>query len=139
MKKNNARAYMQNHFTSMSPGQIVLALYDGVISSLVLAKEAFADGDIARRGTAITKAIAILGELQVALNRQEGAHQDLATSLDALYHYMIHELTSANLKDDPRPLDECKELISGIRDAWAQMLQTLNEEEALANPQSSFA
>ena len=139
MKKNNAHAYMKNHFTSMSPGQIVLALYDGAISALDHGTEAFNDGDVARRGSAITKAIAILGELQVALNREAGPHEELATSLDALYHYMIHELSNANLQDKPQPLLECKDLLSGIRDAWAQMLQSLNEEEATANPSTSFA
>jgi len=136
MKKGYTQAYMENHFTSMSPGQIVLALYDGAISAMDHAVEAFNDGDFARRGTAITKAVDILGELQVALNMTEGPQQPLAVSLDALYHYIIHELTISNMKDDPSSIPECKRLISEIRDAWAQMLKSMVEEAAPA--ESSF-
>jgi flagellar protein FliS len=139
MKKKNALAYLENHFTNMPPGQVVLALYDGTLAALQHAMDAFDEGDVARRGAAITKAVAILGELQVALNLEEGPHQPLAVSLDALYHYMMYEISNANMHDKREPLAECSELISGIREAWSKMLVTLSEEEAVdRDPETNY-
>ncbi len=45
-----ARTYRTNAVLTASPGQLVLMLYDGVLKSLALAREAFAQpGDDPRR------------------------------------------------------------------------------------------
>ncbi len=135
MSKLYSRAYTQNKYLSMSPGQIILALYDGVLSSLEQAVYAMDEGDIAKQGEGIQKALRILTELQASLKTQN--EDDISTSLFLLYDYVSRQLVYANLHDDRDTLMYCGSLIQEVRDGWAEMLKTqttqLSPEDSESN------
>lgn len=120
-----ARTYRANAILTASPGQLVLMLYDAVLNSLDLAKEAFGrPADDPRRIEAINrhllKAQSIITELQLGLNLQDGG--EFAATMHRLYDYHNRRLLEANLRKDIAPVREVERLVREIRDAWAEML-----------------
>ena len=120
-----ARTYRANAVLTASPGQLVLMLYDGVLKSLGLAREAFArPPEDMRRIEAINqhllKAQAILAELQGGLNMEAGG--EFALTMNRLYDYHNRRLLEANLRKQVEPVVEVERLVRELRDAWAEML-----------------
>ena len=57
--------------------------------------------------------------LRASLDVESGG--DLAERLAALYDYMAERLLFANLKNSLAAMEEVSELLTGLRDAWAQI------------------
>jgi flagellar protein FliS len=49
----------------------------------------------------------------------------LARDLDELYRYLTRRLTMANLHDDEAALDECRQLVLPLQEAWASIGPTV--------------
>jgi len=114
-----AQAYLQTHVQSRSPLELVVMLYDGLLRFLGDAGSAIDGGDLAGKRDGISKALAVLSELQSTLNMEQGGH--LATSLDALYTYVNGRLLEATMQNDRAPLDESARLLGPLREAWAEI------------------
>jgi flagellar biosynthetic protein FliS len=87
-----SRAYastgLETAIADASPEQLILMLHDGLLESLHRARLAMAEGRVAEKGEAVSKALAILTEgLMPALDPERGG--DIAANLAALYEYMI--------------------------------------------------
>lgn len=103
-----------------SPHRLILMLFDGAIKSCHQAKTHMQNGSIPDKGMAISKAISIIQEgLRLSLDKDAGGA--LAENLDALYEYMGQRLLLANLRNDQSILDEVLNLLTGLRDSWAQI------------------
>jgi flagellar protein FliS len=76
------------------------------------------NGDVARKGELIGKAISIVGGLRDAVIEDGGA---LAQNLDALYEYISNRLVMANLQNDLDVLQECMDLLTPIATAWDEI------------------
>ena len=61
---------------------------------------------------------------------------ELPGTLYRLYDYVLHNLQQANLKKDPKTIDEADKVISELREAWAEMLTQSPEGQSSA-PQNS--
>jgi flagellar protein FliS len=102
------------------PHRLVLMLFDGAISAIALARLHMSSGEIPQKGSAISKAINIISNgLGASLDMESGG--ELAERLAALYEYITQRLLFANLKNSVATLDECSELLTGLREAWAQI------------------
>ncbi|MDP3438787.1 MAG: flagellar export chaperone FliS [Azonexus sp.] len=102
------------------PHRLVLMLFDGAISAVSLARIHMNSGDIAQKGMAISKAINLITNgLQASLDKEAGG--ELAERLAALYEYMTQRLLFANLKNNVAALDEVAELLTSLREAWAEI------------------
>jgi flagellar protein FliS len=105
---------------SSDPHRLILMLFDGAITAISLAKIHMDAGDIPQKGMAISKAIDIVTNgLQASLDMESGG--DLAGRLAGLYDYMAQRLLFANLKNSAAALDEVSELLTSLRDAWAEI------------------
>jgi len=105
-----------------SPQKLVLMLYDGALKAIFDAKVAMARSEIPLKGSAISKAIAIIDEgLRPALDMNAGG--EIAANLMALYDYISSRLLYANLKNDAHSLDESARLLSELRAAWETLDQ----------------
>lgn len=103
-----------------SPHQLVAMLFDGLVESLAQATGAIQAGKVDVKGKAIGRAVRIVEEgLKAGLNLEAGG--ELAADLQDLYRYLVLRLTHANLHNDQAAIDECKRLISPIRDAWTSI------------------
>ena len=114
-----AHTYYQTHVQSRSPLELVVMLYDGAIRFLDQAGEAMARRDMPKKGEALSRALAILAELQSTLNVEQGG--EVAAQLDGLYTHMTHRLIEANVQRDQRPIDEVAGLLRTLRDGWVQI------------------
>lgn len=121
-----ARTYRANSILTASPGQLVLMLYDGVLKSLAMTREAHTwDEEEPRRleviNTQLLKAQQIISELQDGLNHEAGG--EFSQTMEKLYDYHNRRLFEANLKKTIEPVLEVERLFVDLRDAWAEMLQ----------------
>jgi flagellar protein FliS len=120
-----ARAYQSNSVLTASPGQLVLMLYDGALNSLALARGAFElpAKDIRRFATInrqLAKARSIIAELQGRLDFEAGP--EFAEIMHRLYDYYNRRLLEANMRKEVAPIIEVENLLTQIRDTWAEML-----------------
>ena len=115
-------AYQQIHVQSRSPLELVVLLYDGALRFMTQARDAMAKRDLRAKRDALSRALAIIGELHATLNMKEGGQ--IAVSLDALYSYVNARLIEANMKGDVSAIDESIRLIGQLRDAWVHIAAT---------------
>ncbi len=123
--KGYVQTYRANAVLTASPGQLVLMLYDGALTAMEIAREAFKKpSEDPRRIEVINhqlqKAQNILAELQNGLNMEAGG--EFAKTLYRLYDYHTRRLFEANLKKDVAAVLEVEGLVRSLRDAWAEML-----------------
>ena len=96
-------------------------LYDGALQSLGEAKDAMARKDVTARTKAISRALAILTELQGTLNVKDGGA--IAEELDRLYAFAISRLVDVTTKRDASAIDEIVKVLTPLRDGWSQIAQ----------------
>ena len=109
-------AYQNNAITTQSRGGLIVVLYDGAIKSLRQAITALEGGNLAAKGECVGKAIDIIMELNTVLDMDAGG--DIATDLRRLYDFMVFHLTQANIKNDPKMIDEVIALLEDINQGW---------------------
>ena len=114
-----AQAYRRVESESRSPLELVVMLYDGALRFVNDARDAHARRDLRARGTAISKTLAIIGELQNTLDMERGGA--VAEQLDNLYTYINSRLLDVTMKQDITACDEVHKLLSTLRDSWAQV------------------
>jgi flagellar protein FliS len=113
-----AAAYRQVDAHSRSPIELTLMLYDGIIRFLGEAQQAIARKDAAASGAAVSRALAIVGELQNTLNLKDGGA--IAAELDRLYTYINSRLLAVTAQRDAGALKEVLALVTTLRDGWIE-------------------
>lgn len=102
------------------PHKLVLMLFEGAMIAVGDARRHLLEGQIAARGTAISKAIMIIENgLKASLDMKVGG--ELSQHLADLYDYMRNQLLTANLQASMKPLEEVHRLLGDLKDAWAQV------------------
>jgi flagellar protein FliS len=102
---------------SASPHKLVVMLFEGAMLQVTLAKQYMSTGQIAKKGKAISRAIAFIETgLRASLNKNVGG--ELALNLDALYAYLSKQLVAANSKNSIENLDEVYQLLGELKGAW---------------------
>lgn len=119
--KSGANAYakvgVETGVLAASPHKLIVMLFDGALSSVLMAQQHMKSGNIEGKGMAISRAISIIdGGLRASLNKNSGG--SLAQNLDALYEYMSRRLLEANLQNRPELLSEVYGLLQDIKSAW---------------------
>jgi flagellar protein FliS len=106
----------QAQTSEASPHRLVQMLMQGVLDRLAQAKGAIARKDVPGKGLAITRAVALIGGLREGLDMTNSAKQ--VARVDALYTYMMTRLTEANIKTDPKMIDEVAGLMITVKEGW---------------------
>ncbi|MBD8871248.1 flagellar export chaperone FliS [Rhodanobacter sp. DHB23] len=101
---------------SADPHQLIALLLDGAIERIAQARGHLRRGDVSAKGAAVTKAVAIVGELRVSLDHKAGG--EVAQRLDSLYDYITRRLLFAQLNNDEDALAECMDLLEPVRRGW---------------------
>ena len=100
-----------------SPHQLIVMLFDGALLQLGMALQHMKAGEIAKKGLAISRAIALVDSgLRASLDKKAGG--EIAENLDALYGYMSERLLQANLKNQPELIEEVRALLTVLKTAW---------------------
>jgi len=136
-----AQAYFSTHIATTDQGQLLLMLYDGALKFLAQAREKMLARDMAGKGMLISRTIDIVNELASSLNMEKGG--TLAENLNNLYFLCTSRLLQANAKLDVGQLDSVVGILSGLRSAYAQIINTPEAQAAAAqisarqNPQEA--
>lgn len=123
-----AQAYFNTKVSTTDQGQLLLMLYDGALNYLQQARDKMLAKDYANKGILISKVIDIVNELSSSLNMERGG--DLAVNLNNLYILCTARLLQANLKMNVDSLDSVTQILSGLRGAYAQILETPEARKA---------
>lgn len=118
--KAYAHVGVESDVNAADPHKLILLLYRGAIEAIAQARIQMQRGQVALKGSSISKAISIIESgLRPSLNKEAGG--ELARNLDELYAHMVHRLITANLRNDPAILDEVSRLLIDLRQAWEQI------------------
>ena len=116
MPVNPYQWYQQQSVMTMTPGEMLLKLYDEVITQLTAVRQFNEEKDYEKSNASLKKAQRIIRYLDQTLDPQ----YEISGSLSALYDYFIRRLVDANLHKDNAPIDEVLPMISDLRDTFAQ-------------------
>ena len=114
--------YAQNAYTKtkvntyLTPLDLVIMLYDGAIEYLQKSIYHIKGGSVQGKVENLSRARAIIEELLYSLNKDVGG--EIAENLEALYLYMLMELTKANAKNDIAKVELVEQLLVELRSAW---------------------
>ena len=133
MNRNPAAAYKQVDIEiaaeTADPHRLIMMLFEGAQTALVMARAHMEQKNIAEKGRAISQAIDIVTNgLLASLDMTQGG--ELAERLAALYDYISRRLLWANLKNDLAALDEAKSLLGELQTAWAAITPGKEASEA---------
>jgi len=112
-------AYLESKVYSADPVELVRMLYAAALNSTRSAREHLAAGQIAARSAAISKVLAILGELDGSLDHSVGG--TVSQGLADLYAYMRQRLFEANVRQADAPLAETESLLATMLEAWQKV------------------
>ncbi len=128
--KQVVSSYGAGSVSTVSPAALVLMLFDGALRFIARAEYGFEHESLSRRNEEVhnnlTKARAILRELQVSLNME--AAGEFPGQMFALYDFMIDQLLAADIRKEKGPIQNVAGLLSEIREAWAEMLRKFQSE-----------
>lgn len=130
MMRNPADSYakvgVEVAVETADPHQLILILFDGALAAIALARIQMENGQIPEKGASISKAINLITNgLKASLNMESGG--ELSARLAVLYDYMAQRLIVANLKNSVAALDEVRDLLQGLREAWAEVPKNLQQ------------
>ena len=112
-------AYKQQSILTATPGQLVVMLYDGCLRFLHQAAYAMREGNVIESNTRLQRAEAIIDELRTTLDMEQGGV--VASRLQGIYVFCSKHLIEARLSREPQNIEKVSELLSELRDAWAQV------------------
>lgn len=128
MLETAVNRYKQVLVQTSSPGQILIALYDGIFRFLNGAKACIAKKELSRARELLSKSQAIVHELEIALDHD--ASPDLCKNLQGVYQFCIDRIQSARIKADPAMIDDVMRVLTPLREAWPVAVAELQKQGA---------
>jgi len=116
MINNPYKTYKQQSVMTMTSGDLLITLYDGMLKELAQARNAFSRNDYEDINKELKKVQLMLGHLKSTLDFE----YEISNNLNALYDYFLDTVKKANLKKDPAGLDEVTQMITELRDTFSQ-------------------
>jgi flagellar secretion chaperone FliS len=128
MLETAASRYQKVQVSTSSPGQILLQLYNGIFRFLNTGKAAFQKGELARGREQLSKAQAIIHELEIALDHDMSP--ELCGQLQGLYQFSIDRIQKARFKGETCWIDEVVRVLDPLRDAWTTAVAEVQKQSA---------
>ncbi|MEI6261348.1 MAG: flagellar export chaperone FliS [Deltaproteobacteria bacterium] len=116
-------AYNRVASTIDSKEMILVKLLEGSVRFLQAARVGLEAGNPRTKGENISRVVAIVTELDCALDRDMGG--SLVENLSDLYKYILNRLTLANLRNDNEILGEVEGLLTTIKEGFAEALKQM--------------
>lgn len=113
---NAYNTYKNNSVNYASKEQLLLMLLDGAVKYAKIGRQAILDNDIQKKHNNIIRTQDIFYELMISLDKNAGG--EWVENLYAVYEFINHRLTEANMKKDVKIMDEVIPLIEEVRDLW---------------------
>ncbi|UVC31241.1 flagellar export chaperone FliS [Pantoea sp. SOD02] len=108
---------LDSQVAGATPHQLITMLFDGAINAMRRAEIYFQQGNIARRGEMISRAINIIDNgLRAGLNHEVGGQ--IPADLERLYEYVSRNLLEANLNKSGEKLPQLITLMVEMAETW---------------------
>jgi flagellar protein FliS len=111
------QAYQTNAIHTAPPEQLVVMLYDGCLRFLRRAESAAESGDRPRVTEGVSRATAIIMELNATLDMDRGG--EIAQNLRSLYFFLHRHLIDASREGSADKIRQAIALVAELRDACA--------------------
>ena len=108
--------YLNNHYEGMKPEQLILMLFKGALDRIRLTREGIEENDIKKRGENLSKAIAIISELNSSVDATMDDESTLF--LRGLYTAILAELPKVSINNDKKILQRTHVYISKLKEIW---------------------
>ena len=128
MLQTAASRYTQVRDVTASPGELLLALYDGLFRFMNGARAGIEKNDLRVARELLSKAYAIVSELYIALDHD--ASPELCQNLEGVYGFAMDRLMLASRKGDIKALDEAIRVLTPLREAWQTAVPQAQRELA---------
>ncbi len=108
--------YKQQSLSTLTPGEIVVRLFEEASKQLHSATLSIEEKDFAKANEALIKAQQIFAGLTASLDMR----YPISLQLRELYQFVLQELRMANIKKDTAMIGELLPLIEDFRDTFRQ-------------------
>ena len=133
MVNSAAEAYKKQQILTATPEALTLMLYNGCLKFIKEGVEQLAEKNYEASNISLQKAQNIISEFRVTLNMDyEISHQ-----LMPLYNYAYDRLVEGNLDNNFDAIKEATDIITELRDAWAQAMKKAREEKGRQGTEGS--
>ena len=116
MAVNPYQRYKEEAVMTMTQGEMLNTLYDGLLKALYTGQKALESRDYALANQEFIRAQKILNYLKATLNHK----YDIANNLEMLYNFFLQEIIKVNVKKSEQNLSVVIEMITQLRDAFVQ-------------------
>lgn len=132
---NAAEAYRRNQVLNAPPEQLTLMLYNGCLKFIDEGMKAMGEKDYENANITLQKAQRIVSEFRLTLNMDyEISHQ-----LMPLYDYVYDRLINGNVQSDMKQLEEARDIIKELRDAWVGAMKKARADKGLGKGGRGYA
>ena len=116
MLQNKYQAYKQQSVMTMTQGEMLNTLYDGLLKALYAAKGGLETRDYTVANRELIRAQKILNYLKTTLNHQ----YEIANNLEMVYNFFLQQIVQANVRKSSEHMDDVIEMVTQLRDAFVQ-------------------
>jgi flagellar protein FliS len=128
MIEANIARYQAVKVTTSTPGDLLVALFDGLFKFLHIARHNLTSGDRAKAGIAMSKAHAIISEFLASLAPEHAP--ELCQNLARVYDFCLTRITYANRHNDPKAIEEVMRVMTPIREAFAIAVKSVAQGQS---------
>ncbi|MFO0565978.1 MAG: flagellar export chaperone FliS [Polyangiaceae bacterium] len=125
-----AARYQEVRATTSTPGELLLALYDGLFRFLRGSKIHLERGEKARASELLSKSYAVVSELYIALDHEVAP--ELCSNLAGVYGFCMDRIMHANVRGSPEAIDDVLRVLSPLREAWQTAVPAAQQERVRA-------
>ncbi len=123
--------YRQVVVSTSTPGELLLALYGGLLRFLKGARHQLEHKQRAQAAEFVSKARAIICELDMALDPE--ASPELCRNLTALYGFCLDRLRVATREDSVQAIDDVIRVLAPLYQAWQIAVPQATREQGRAD------
>jgi flagellar protein FliS len=131
---NYTKVYKETQIETASPVKLIVILYEIIINSIEQAKSYMAEKKYDLVNKELSRAQDGIIELIAALDFERGG--DIAKNLYSIYLFCSRRLFEGNIEKNPQMLDEVKNILSNLKEAW-EKISTMVSEENTTQSQST--
>ncbi|WP_407307300.1 flagellar export chaperone FliS [Desulfosporosinus sp. SB140] len=128
MVNSQMNAYKNQQIMTASPAQLTLLLYNGALRFLNESIMALEQGNIQKAHNANMRVQDIIREFVRTLDM----NYEISKPWAQLYEYVEYCLIQGNIKKDVKQLQQAKQVLQELRDAWEGAMKQTHVERAVA-------
>lgn len=119
--------YLNHHYEGMDQKELILLLFNGALTRLKLTREGIKENNIKKRGENLSKAIAIISELNASVDSK--INDESTQFLRGLYASILAELPKISLYNDIEILDKAIGYIAKLKEIWENDVMGKNQSD----------